>query len=215
MNADSSPELQAFRAEVATFLDEAPTAAIREAGRKTTSVFAPFDEVMAWHRILHARGWSAPAWPVEYGGTGWSTEQQYVFAQEHAERDLPPLLPNGLRMIGPLLMELGTPEQKARHLPGILSGEDYWTQGYSEPDAGSDLASLSCSAVVDGDDYVINGSKIWTTLAHRANRMFLLVRTSWEGAQASRHHVSAARPRRLPGHGDPAHRRSRRTAGTV
>src|SRR5699024_7937168 len=97
------------------------------------------------------------------------------------KRGLPPLLPNGLKMVGPLLMELGTPEQQRRHLPGILSGEDYWTQGYSEPGAGSDLASLSCSAVPDGDDYILNGSKIWTTNAHHANRMFMLVRTSREG----------------------------------
>lgn len=185
MDVDTDPDLEAFRSDVAAFLDEAPTPAIREAGRKTTSVFAPFDEVMAWHRILHSRGWAAPSWPVEYGGTGWSLEQQYVFSEECAARDLPPLLPNGLRMIGPLLMELGTDEQKQRHLPGILAGEDYWTQGYSEPGAGSDLASLTCSAVADGDDYVINGSKIWTTLAHRANRMFLLVRTSREGRKQS------------------------------
>lgn len=181
MDIETDPGIEAFRAEVAQFLDTAPTPEIREAGRKTTSVFAPFEQVMAWHRILHGRGWAAPSWPVEYGGTGWSVAQQYVFAQEYQRRGLPPLLPNGLKMIGPLLMDLGTPEQKAAHLPGILSGEDYWTQGYSEPGAGSDLASLQCSAVPDGDDYIINGSKIWTTLAHRANRMFMLVRTSNEG----------------------------------
>lgn len=180
MHIDFSDELQAFRREVGKFLDAAPTAAIREAGKKTTSVFAPFKEVMEWHRILHAKGWSAPAWPVEHGGTGWSVEQRYIFAEEHWKRDLPPLLPNGLQMVGPLIMELGTEEQKRRYLPGILSGEDYWTQGYSEPNAGSDLASLACSAVSDGDDYVINGQKIWTTLAHEANRMFMLVRTSRE-----------------------------------
>lgn len=181
MNIDFSEELEVFRREVAEFLDTAPTPAIREAGKKTTSVFAPFKDVREWHRILHAKGWSAPAWPVEYGGTGWSVEQRYIFAEEHWKRDLPPLLPNGLQMVGPLLMELGTEEQKRRYLPGILAGEDYWTQGYSEPNAGSDLASLSCSAVADGDDYIINGQKIWTTLAHEANRMFMLVRTSKEG----------------------------------
>lgn len=181
MDLETGPELDAFREEVAAFLDTAPTEAIREAGRKLTSVFSPFDEAMAWHKILYARGWAAPAWPVEHGGTGWSVEQRYVFAEEYARRNLPPLLPNGLKMIGPLLIDLGTEEQKQRHLPGILSGDDYWTQGYSEPGAGSDLASLSCSAVADGDDYIINGSKIWTTLAHRANRMFMLVRTSSAG----------------------------------
>jgi alkylation response protein AidB-like acyl-CoA dehydrogenase len=108
-------------------------------------------------------------------------EQRFVFTEEYCRRDLPPLLPNGLRMIGPLLIDLGTEEQKRTHLPGILAGDDYWTQGYSEPGAGSDLAALSCAAVPDGDDYVITGSKIWTTLAHRANRMFMLVRTSNAG----------------------------------
>lgn len=181
MHIDVAPELDAFRAEVAAFLDSAPTPAIREAGRKTTSAFAPFDEVMEWHGILHRRGWAAPSWPVEFGGTGWSVEQRFIFAEEYCARDLPPLLPNGLQMVGPLLMELGSPEQQRRHLPGILAGEDYWTQGYSEPNSGSDLASLACAAVADGDDYVINGSKIWTTLAHRANRMFMLVRTAREG----------------------------------
>ena len=181
MNIDFGPGLEHFRTEVVSFLDTAPTDAIREAGLKTTSVFAPFEEVMDWHRILHRRGWSAPAWPVEHGGTGWNVAERYVFAEEYWKRQLPPLLPNGLQMVGPLLMALGTDEQKRRYLPGILSGEDYWTQGYSEPNAGSDLASLACSAVADGDDYVINGQKTWTTLAHKANRMFMLVRTSKEG----------------------------------
>ena len=181
MNLDQNPELEAFRAEVAEFFDTAPTEAIREAGRRTTSAFAPFDETIAWQRILNDKGWAAPGWPVEYGGTGWSIEQRYVFSEEYARRDLPPLLPNGLKMIGPLIIDKGSEEQKKRYLPGILSGDDYWTQGYSEPGSGSDLASLRCAAVRDGDDYVINGSKIWTTLAHRANRMFMLVRTSTEG----------------------------------
>jgi alkylation response protein AidB-like acyl-CoA dehydrogenase len=181
VHIDFAPELDAFRQEVAAFLDTAPTPAIREAGRKTTSAFAPFDEVMEWQRILHRQGWAAPAWPVEFGGPGWSVEQRFIFAEEYCARDLPPLLPNCLQMVGPLLMELGTAEQQAKYLPRILAAEDYWTQGYSEPNSGSDLASLSCSAVADGDDYVINGSKIWTTLAHRSNRMFMLVRTSTEG----------------------------------
>lgn len=181
MKIDFDSALDSFRQDVVAFLDTAPTPAIREAGRKTTSVFAPFDEVREWHRILYRRGWAAPDWPVEYGGTGWSAEQRYIFAEEYRKRDLPPLLPNSLKMVGPLLIDLGTEEQKRKYLPGILAGEDYWTQGYSEPNSGSDLASLACSAVADGDDYVINGSKIWTTLAHRANRMFMLVRTSKTG----------------------------------
>ena len=181
MNIDFAPELEAFRAEVAAFFATAPSPAIREAGRKTTSVFAPFDQCMEWHRILYRKGWAAPHWPVEYGGTGWSVEQRFIFAEEYRKADLPPLLPQGLGMVGPLLIDLGTQEQRDRYLPGILKGEDFWAQGYSEPNAGSDLASLSCRAERDGDDYIINGSKIWTTYAHHANRMFMLVRTSNEG----------------------------------
>lgn len=181
MNIDFAPELEAFRSEVAEFLATAPTPAIREAGRKTTSVFAPFKECMEWHRILFDKGWVAPHWPKEHGGTGWSVEQRFIFAEEYRKADLPPLLPQSLGMIGPLLIDLGTEEQKARYLPGILNGDDFWAQGYSEPNSGSDLASLSCRADPDGDDYIINGSKIWTTYAHHANRMFMLVRTSNEG----------------------------------
>lgn len=181
MNIDFAPELEAFRAEVAEFFATAPTPAIREAGRKTTSVFAPFKECMEWHRILFDKGWVAPHWPKEHGGTGWSVEQRFIFAEEYRKADLPPLLPQSLGMIGPLLIDLGTEEQKARYLPGILNGDDFWAQGYSEPNSGSDLASLSCRADPDGDDYIINGSKIWTTYAHHANRMFMLVRTSNEG----------------------------------
>jgi alkylation response protein AidB-like acyl-CoA dehydrogenase len=181
MNIDFAPELEAFRAEVAEFFATAPTPAIREAGRKTTSVFAPFKECMEWHRILFEKGWVAPHWPKEYGGTGWSVERRFIFAEEYRKADLPPLLAQSLGMVGPLLIDLGTEEQKARYLPGILSGDDFWAQGYSEPNSGSDLASLSCRAEPDGDDYIINGSKIWTTYAHHANRMFMLVRTSNEG----------------------------------
>ncbi|MEM7687761.1 MAG: acyl-CoA dehydrogenase family protein [Pseudomonadota bacterium] len=181
MNVEFSAELETFRAEVAEFFATAPTPAIREAGRKTTSVFAPFDQCMEWHKILYAKGWAAPHWPVEYGGTGWSVEQRFIFAEEYRKADLPPLLPQSLGMVGPLLIDLGTEEQKAKYLPGIIQGDDFWAQGYSEPNSGSDLASLSCRAERDGDDYIINGSKIWTTYAHHANRMFMLVRTNSEG----------------------------------
>jgi alkylation response protein AidB-like acyl-CoA dehydrogenase len=181
MTTQTKEELDAFREEVAAYLDTAPTDAIREAGRKTTSAFAPFEQGAAWQAILNENGWAAPDWPEEYGGTGWSAEQRTIFEEEYRKRDLPPLLPNSLKMVGPLLIDLGTEEQKAKYLPRILSGEDYWTQGYSEPNSGSDLASLKCSAVADGDDYIINGSKIWTTFAHKSNRMFMLVRTSSEG----------------------------------
>ena len=181
MNVEFSPELEAFRAEVAEFFATAPTPAIREAGRKTTSVFAPFDQCMEWHKILAKKGWSAPHWPIEHGGTGWSVEQRFIFAEEYRKADLPPLLPQSLGMVGPLLIDIGTEEQKAKYLPPILAGEDFWAQGYSEPGSGSDLASLQCRAEADGDDYIINGSKIWTTYAHHANRMFMLVRTDNSG----------------------------------
>ncbi len=181
MNVEFSPELEAFRQEVAEFFATAPTPAIREAGRKTTSVFAPFDQCMEWHQILAKKGWSAPHWPVEYGGTGWSVEQRFIFAEEYRKADLPPLLPQSLGMVGPLLIDIGTEEQKAKYLPPILEGLDFWAQGYSEPGSGSDLASLQCRAEADGDDYIINGSKIWTTYAHHANRMFMLVRTDNSG----------------------------------
>ena len=181
MNLEMGEALEAFRAEVIAFLDANVTPDLVEAGAKTTSVFAPFEQAMRWQGILAARGWAAPNWPVEHGGAGWSAEQADVFAQECERRGLPPLLPHNLKMIGPLLIDLGTPEQKAKYLPGILSGEDFWCQGYSEPNSGSDLASLRCMAVSDGDDYLITGQKIWTTYAHHANRMFLLVRTSTEG----------------------------------
>jgi alkylation response protein AidB-like acyl-CoA dehydrogenase len=181
MNIDFAPELEEFRAEVAEFFATAPTPAIREAGRKTTSVFAPFKQCQEWHRLLFEKGWAAPHWPKEYGGTGWSVEQRFIFAEEYRKADLPPLLPQSLGMVGPLLIDLGTDEQKEKYLPGILNGDDFWAQGYSEPNSGSDLASLSCRAEPDGDDYIINGSKIWTTYAHHANRMFMLVRTSSEG----------------------------------
>lgn len=136
---------------------------------------------MAWQKILHARGWAAPDWPVEYGGTDWTVVQRYIFAEECVAAEAPSLIPMSLKMCGPMLIGHGTDAQKARYLPRILSGEDIWCQGYSEPGSGSDLASLKTAAVADGDDYVVNGSKIWTSYAQHANMMFALVRTSTEG----------------------------------
>ncbi len=185
MNLDLSPQDRAFQAEVREFLEQALTPELRQAGRRATSVFMEKDYSLAWQRILHQRGWVAPAWPVQYGGTGWNEMQRYIFAAECARAGAPSLSPMGLKMVGPVIMGYGTDEQKAFFLPRILSGEDYWCQGYSEPGAGSDLAALQLRAVLDGDHYVLNGSKIWTTHAHWANRMFCLVRTRTEGkAQA-------------------------------
>ena len=181
MDLELSAEDLAFRDEVRTFLDENLTPELREAGRRLTSVFCEPRYSLPWQRILHARGWVAPSWPKAYGGPGWNEVQRAIFAAECARAGAPSLAPMGLKMVGPVLMGFGTPEQKAYYLPRILSGEDYWCQGYSEPGSGSDLASLQLRAVSDGDHYVLSGSKIWTTHAHHANRMFCLVRTSTEG----------------------------------
>ena len=181
MDITLSPADAAFRGEVRAFLDAALTPELKEGARCTTSVFVDKPISLAWQKILHAKGWVAPSWPKEYGGTGWTEMQRYIFAVECARAGAPGLAPMGLRMVAPAIMRYGTQEQKAHYLPRILSGEDYWCQGYSEPGSGSDLASLQLRAVSDGDDYVLNGSKIWTTHAHFANRMFCLVRTRSQG----------------------------------
>jgi acyl-CoA dehydrogenase len=171
----------AFQQEVRAFLNEKLTPDLREQSRRQAGIFAEPAVTSRWHKALYAQGWIAPAWPREYGGTGWTPVQKYIFDSELAEAGAPSLPAMGLQMCGPVLMGYGTPEQKAYHLPRILSGESYWCQGYSEPQSGSDLASLQCRAERDGDDYVVNGTKIWTTHAQHANWMFLLVRTSATG----------------------------------
>ena len=181
MHLDLSAADLAFQAEVRAFLAENLPAELQQAGRRATSVFIDKRYSLAWQRILHAKGWVAPSWPVEYGGTGWNEMRRYIFATECIRAGAPSLAPMGLRMVGPCIMRYGAPAQKAYYLPRLLAGEDYWCQGYSEPGAGSDLASLQLRAISDGDDYVLNGSKIWTTHAHWANRMFCLVRTRFEG----------------------------------
>jgi alkylation response protein AidB-like acyl-CoA dehydrogenase len=185
MDLSLSPADLAFRDEVRAFLDASLTPELRAAGRAALSAFMDPHYSLPWQRILHAKGWVAPSWPREYGGAGFDEMQRYIFASEFARAGAPSLAPMGLRMVGPCLMHYGTPAQKALYLPRILSGEDYWCQGYSEPGAGSDLASLQLRAEADGDapggHYVLNGSKIWTTHAHHANRMFLLARTRFDG----------------------------------
>jgi acyl-CoA dehydrogenase len=181
MNLDLTAQDIAFRDEVRDFLASALTPELRQAGRRATSVFMDKDFSLAWQKILHTRGWVAPSWPVEYGGPGWDEMQRSIFSAECARAGAPGLAPMGLKMVGPVIMGYGTAQQKAHYLPRILSGEDYWCQGYSEPGAGSDLASLQLAAALDGEHYVLSGSKIWTTHAHWANRMFCLVRTRREG----------------------------------
>ncbi|MGQ5701719.1 acyl-CoA dehydrogenase family protein [Sandaracinobacteroides sp. A072] len=181
MDALLTSEDRAFREEVRAFLAEKLTPELARAARRSTSVFHHPDVSQPWQKILHEKGWVAPDWPVQFGGTGWSDMQRYIFARECALANAPSLAPQGLKMVAPVIMHYGTPEQQAYYLPRILSGEDYWCQGFSEPGAGSDLASLKLRADSDGDHYVLNGSKIWTTHAQFANRMFALVRTSSEG----------------------------------
>jgi alkylation response protein AidB-like acyl-CoA dehydrogenase len=171
----------AFRDEVREFLATELPDDVRERWVNGSLIFPDRDDAVRWQKILHKKGWIAPNWPQEHGGPGWTTSQKFIFECETAEAGAPPVIPLGLRMVGPVIMRYGTDEQKAQFLPRILATDDYWCQGYSEPGSGSDLASLKTRAVKDGDDYIINGSKIWTTHAHFADWMFALVRTSTEG----------------------------------
>ncbi|MEV0711312.1 acyl-CoA dehydrogenase family protein [Nocardia aurea] len=181
MDYDWSAADLAFRDEVRAFLDEKLTPELRRAGRLATSVYPDHGASMEWQRLLHERGWAAPAWPVEHGGCDWSLTQHYIFGRETTLAGAPTLSPMGIKMVAPAIIAFGTPEQKNYYLPRILTGEIFFCQGYSEPEAGSDLAALSMSAVDDGDDFVCTGSKIWTTHATEANWIFCLVRTSRTG----------------------------------
>jgi alkylation response protein AidB-like acyl-CoA dehydrogenase len=178
MDLQWSPTDLAFRDEVRAFLDDKLTSELRDAGRLMTSVYADHDASMQWQAILYERGWAAPAWPVEYGGCDWTLTQHYIFSRESQLAGAPSLSPMGIRMVAHALIAFGTQDQKDYFLPRILTGEVFFCQGYSEPEAGSDLAALSMAAVDDGDDLVCTGSKIWTTHAREANWMFALVRTS-------------------------------------
>jgi alkylation response protein AidB-like acyl-CoA dehydrogenase len=174
MDLEFSPEEIAFRDEVRAFIrDHYPEHMKGKGFREDFSK----EEFLAWHKVLGKKGWSAPAWPVEYGGTGWTATQRYIWLEENARAETVPPLPFGVSMVGPVIYTFGTPEQKARFLPGILSGEVWWAQGYSEPGAGSDLASLKTRAVREGDHYIVNGQKTWTTLGQHADWGFFLVRT--------------------------------------
>jgi acyl-CoA dehydrogenase len=173
----------AFQQEVRDFIAANMTPEIERAQSLNASVFSEPDTGVPWQRALHAKGWGAPGWPAEYGGTGWSPAQRWIFETECAHAGVPSPTPMGVKMVGPVIIGFGSPEQKNYFLPRILSGEDYWCQGYSEPGSGSDLSSLKTRAVRDGDHYIVNGTKIWTTHAHHANMMFALVRTSDEPRQ--------------------------------
>ncbi|MEQ9566413.1 MAG: acyl-CoA dehydrogenase family protein, partial [Pseudomonadales bacterium] len=177
MDFDFSVKENEFRQEVREFLREKFTPDLREATRRQTGLFAEGELARQWQQILYEKGWIAPSWPKEYGGTGWTPTQRYLYDQECGSAGTPYLPAMGLRMCGTVIMHFGTQEQKEYFLPRILNGQHYWCQGYSEPSAGSDLAGLKTRATQDGDDYIINGTKIWTTHAHYANWIFLLART--------------------------------------
>ena len=174
MDLDFLPEHAEFRKEVRDWIEAnypAETRRKQEAGEHLGK-----EDILAWHRTLHNKGWLTPSWPVEYGGTGWDSVRKYIFSEELA-RAQTSQTSFGLGMIGPVLYTFATPEQKAKFLPGTMNGDIWWCQGYSEPGAGSDLAGLSTRAVRDGDHYIVNGQKTWTTQGHFADWGFFLVRT--------------------------------------
>ncbi len=180
MNLDFTADEVAFREEVRSFIEENYPKHLGDTGLREDLAREDF---VAWHKVLGEKGWSVPAWPTEYGGTGWSPTQRYIWSEENARINALMPLPFGVSMVGPVIYTFGNEEQKAQHLPGIRSGDVWWCQGYSEPGAGSDLASLKTTAVRDGDHYVINGQKTWTTLAQYADWGFFLCRTDPDAAK--------------------------------
>ena len=174
MDTKFTPEDLAFRDEVRAFLDANLTDEVRQA---TVGGEINPEEIVKWQKILHDKGWIAPNWPEQYGGTGWTVTQNYIFENECAMAGAPAVVPFGLKMVAPVIYTFGSDEQKQRFLPDILQSNVWWCQGYSEPGAGSDLAALQTKAERDGDHYVVNGQKIWTTYAQYADWIFCLVRT--------------------------------------
>lgn len=175
MNAEFTAEELAFQQEVREFLtNEFPTDLKHKVDN---NIRLDKDDMVRWQKILFEKGWAAPSWPEEYGGTGWDHTQRHIFATEMGLIGAPEPIPFGMKMVAPVIMAYGNDEQKARFLPDILASNVWWCQGYSEPNSGSDLASLKTSAVRDGDHYVVNGSKTWNTLGQYADWIFCLVRT--------------------------------------
>lgn len=168
-----------FRLEVRDFIAGNLPDELR--ARTAAGLRPPKEDGIRWHQILAKKGWAAPTWPKEAGGCAWTPTQNYIFEEEMALAGCPPMSPFPIKMVGPVIIHFGTPQQKAKWLPPTLAGEMIWCQGYSEPGAGSDLATLQTRAMRDGDDYVVNGMKIWTSYGHEADWMFALVRTSSEG----------------------------------
>ena len=181
MQYQLSDSEQAFRDEIADYVAANLPADVAQKGKCGAGVSKA--ELAEWTAKLHAKGWAAPAWPKEHGGPGWNLVQRHIFDVVCREAHAPPLNGASFNMVGPAICKFGTPEMQAEFLPRILSGELHFTQGYSEPQAGSDLASLSCRADREGDDYIVNGQKIWTSGAEDANWIFALVRTNHDVQQ--------------------------------
>ena len=173
MDLAFSDEEISFRNKVSTFLKENLSSRLSQKvklGKRLTK-----DDMIEWHSTLNAQGWLATNWPVEHGGTGWTAVQKHIFDEECWAQGAPRTVPFGLNMLAPVLMKFGSEEQKSHYLPRILDGTDWWCQGYSEPGAGSDLASLRTSAVKEGNHYVVNGQKTWTTLGQYADWILSLI----------------------------------------
>lgn len=179
MDLNFTPEEQDFRAEVRAWLAANLPAELATKVRNEAPITK--EDTIRWHAILHAKGWLTYSWPAEFGGAGWGPVKQFIFEDEMARACAPRLLPFGLKMLAPVLMKFGSKEQQEYWLPRMCDGTHWWCQGYSEPGAGSDLASLKTTALRDGDDYVVNGQKTWTTLGQHADMIFCLVRTSTSG----------------------------------
>ena len=179
MDLDFSAAETAFRSTVRTFLEAELPRDIRH--KVHNGLQLDSQDYMRWQRLLHAHGWGAPAWPEAFGGCGWNAVEQFIFEEEAAMAGAPRTLPFGVKMVAPVIIAFGNDAQKRHYLPRILSGQDWWCQGYSEPGAGSDLASLKMHAQRDGDHYIVNGQKTWTTLGQYGEWIFCLVRTSNEG----------------------------------
>ncbi len=180
MDLSFSEDDRAFQKEVRDWIAENYTEDLRERNRLSKNGYLEKEAIVTWQKRLAEKGWAASNWPVEYGGAGFTQNQKYIFSMEMALAGTPTTSPMGFSMVAPVIMAFGSDEQKAEHLPKILQSDVWWCQGYSEPGSGSDLASLQMKAVRGGDDYVLNGSKIWTTHAQWADWMFCLVRTSQE-----------------------------------
>ena len=175
MNLTYTPDEQSFQGEVREFIAASYPASTRD--KQDCGAELTKEDYLAWHKALYEQGWITPGWPVEHGGTGWTSTQRYIFEEEFAAADAVRIVPFGVVMVAPVIYTFGNEAQKTHYLPRIRSGKDWWCQGYSEPGSGSDLASLRTKAVKDGDHYVVNGTKTWTTLAQFADWIFCLVRT--------------------------------------